>query len=215
MREQQKIFEIQTSMMEQRAFEVRSAEQKIRIERHDLRHRFQTLSAMLQNGQTEEALKYVGAAEEALSETDINHYCSNPVLDAILLAYFSQAKALGIEVNSHLDIPDTLPVPAADLSVVFANAIENMIVAVKDLPVDQRRIFCKCINSPCMMIEFSNPYQGKIDFSPDGLPVSDKSSHGIGSHSIKAFADRYDAICSFKAEDGIFKLQLAIKNQEN
>ena len=214
MREHQKVFEIQTSMMEQRAFEFRAAEQKIRIERHDLRHRFQTLSTMLKNGQTDEALEYIGAAEEALSETDIKHYCSNPVLDAILLAYFSQAKELGIRVEANLDIPDTLPVPAADLSTVFANALENMINAVKELPVEQRVIFCKCISTPCMMIEFSNPYEREVEFSSDGLPVSEKNNHGIGTHSIKAFADKYDAICSFKAENKMFKLQLAIKNQE-
>jgi len=210
---QQKIFEIQTSMMEERAYEFRRAEEKIRIERHDLRHRFQTVYTMIQNGKTEDAIKYIDSAQDILHETEIGHYCSNPILDAILLAYFSRARELDIKVDAHLDIPDNLPVPAAELSTVFANALENMINAVKSLPAEQRLISCKCINTPCMMLEFSNPYSGELNFTADGLPIASESNHGTGTHSIIAFANKHNAICSFKSEDGIFKLQLAIENK--
>jgi len=212
LKEQQRVFEIQTSMMEERAYEFRRAEEKIRIERHDIRHRLQTVYTMLQSNQYDDAIKYIDSTQDILHETDIEHYCNNPVLDAILLAYFSRAKELNIKVDARLDIPDVLPVPAAELSTIFANALENMINAVKSLPLEQRVISCKCINTPCMMLEFSNPYSGKIQFTNEGIPVATKSNHGMGTRSIVAFAKKYNAICSFKAEDGIFKLQLAIEN---
>lgn len=214
MKENQRTFEIQTSMIEQRAIEFKHAEEKIRIERHDLRHRFQTLYTMLQKNQIEDAIKYIDSAQDILHETDIEHYCSNPILDAILIAYFTKAKEYGIKINSNLNIPDELPIPATDLSTVFANAIENMINAVKTLPEDQRYITCKCINSPCLMLEFSNPYKGNISFSSDGLPTSPKNNHGTGIRSIKAFAEKYNAICSFKTRNGIFILQLAINTED-
>lgn len=208
--QRQKTLEMQATSIEQRAMEFRQMQERMRIERHDLRHRFQTLYTMLENGQTGDAIQYIESVQNTLSESKMEHYCSNPILDAVLVTYFRQAKTLGIRVVAQLAIPDELPVPASDLSTVFANALENMILAVKDLPANQRVIYCKCIIQPRMMLEFANPYGGSLQFSADGLPVSDTDSHGIGTRSIKAFAEKYNAICSFREEDGLFKLQLAL-----
>ena len=197
-------------MVEQRADEFRRMEDKLRIERHDLRHRFQAVYTMLQNGQSQEAMAYINNAQEILQETNVEHYCSHPVLDAILVAYFQRAKEMGIQVEAQLAIPNTLPVPAAELSTVFANALENMIHAVQTVPAEQRRIVCKCINTPRLMIEFSNPCAEEIQIRADGLPVAKGTDHGIGTQSITAFAEKNKAVYSFRMEDGWFKLQLAL-----
>jgi len=104
----------------------------------------------------------------------------------------------------------TIWVPAAELSTVFANALENMINAVMDLPRDKRVIICKCISSPRLMLEFANPCSDNVIIGRNGLPVIDSDSHGIGTRSIKAFSEKYGAVCSFRVENGWFKLQLAL-----
>lgn len=208
--ERQHTLEVQAAMVEQRADEFRRMEDKVRIERHDLRHRFQAVYTMLQNGQSKEAMEYIDKAQDILHEADVEHYCSNPVLDAILVAYFQRAKGMGIQVEAHLAIPDTLPVSAAELSTVFANALENMIHAVRDLPAEQRRIVCKCIDTPRLMIEFSNPCAEEVQMGADGLPITKGAGHGIGTRSITAFAEKNHAVYSFRMEDGWFKLQLAL-----
>jgi len=132
------------------------------------------------------------------------------VLDAILVAYFQKAKDMGIQVEAQLAIPDTLPVPTAELSTVFANALENMINAVQTVPAEQRRIVCKCIDTPRLMIEFSNPCVEEVQIGTDGLPITTGEGHGIGTRSITAFAEKNKAVYSFRMEDGWFKLQLAL-----
>lgn len=112
-KERHHMLEVQASMVEQRANEFRRMEDKLRIERHDLRHRFQAVYTMLQNGQSQEAMEYINNAQEILQETNVEHYCSYPVLDAILVAYFQRAKDMGIQVEAQLAIPNTLPEPAA------------------------------------------------------------------------------------------------------
>lgn len=202
--------EIQTAAVEQRAHEFRRMEDKLRIERHDIRHRFQTVYTMLQNGQTQDAMAYISEAENSLYEADVTHYCSHPVLDAILSAYFQKARDMGVQVETQLAIPDKLPVPVAELSTVFANALENMLCAVESLPVEQRHIVCKCIDTPRLMIEFSNPCPETVQIGADGLPVTKGAGHGIGTRSITAFAEKNKAVYSFRMEDGWFKLQLAL-----
>lgn len=209
-KERQRTFAAQTAMIEQRAEEIRRVEERLRIERHDLRHRLQTVAAMVQRDDKEGVLDYIGMAQELLDETAASHYCANAVLDAILSTYFRQAEELGIRVEASLAIPNELPVPAAELSTVFANALENMIHAVRDLPEAQRRIICKGVTEPRLMLEFSNPCPEGVKLGPDGIPLAKQNGHGLGTRSIVAFAEKHSAVYTFRVEDGWFKLQLAL-----
>lgn len=209
-RERQHAFEIQSAMMEQRVGELQGEENRLRVERHDLRHRLLAISAMLQENDIQAALDYIGASRQALDATEVERYCSDPALDAILGSYFRQAKELGVRLETRIELPDKLPVPSAELSTVFANALENMINAVRELPAEDRRMICKCISTPCLMMEFSNPCRPDVRLGPDGLPVARSASHGIGTRSIAAFAEKYQAVCDFQVENGWFKLRLAL-----
>lgn len=209
-KERQRTFEAQTAMIERRAEEIRRVEDRLRIERHDLRHRLQAVAAMVRRDDKEGVLDYIGMAQELLDETRASHYCTNAVLDAILSTYFRRAEELGIRVEARLAIPEELPVPAAELSTVFANALENMIRAVRDLPAADRRIVCKCVTSPRLMLEFSNPCPEGVKMGPDGIPMAKQDGHGLGTRSIVAFAEKHSAVYVFRMEDGWFKLQLAL-----
>ncbi|MCI8512360.1 MAG: ATP-binding protein [Lachnospiraceae bacterium] len=60
------------------------------------------------------------------------------------------------------------------------------------------------------MFEIANTYEGTIEFTRGGLPVSNRDGHGIGMHSIMAFAEKHNAVCCFRAEGGWFKVQIAL-----
>jgi len=209
-REQQHTFEVQSSMVEQRAAELRSVEDRFRVERHDLKHRLLAIEGMLQRDDVNAALDYIGVSQKALDATEVKHYCSDPAIDAILNSYFRQAEELGVKLEVGIDLPDPLPVSAADLSTVFANALENMIHAVGMLPIGERRMVCKCLASPCLMMEFANPCNKDVRLGPDGLPAARDPGHGIGTRSIAAFAEKYQAICTFRVEKGWFRLRIAL-----
>ena len=209
-REQQRTFEVQSAMIERRAEEIQEAEERIRIERHDLRHRLQAIAVMTRQDDKQGVLDYIGTAQAALDEAAVRHYCTDPFLDAVLSSYFRRAEEMGIRVEVRLELPEVLPVSAAELSTVFANALENMILAVQQLPPEQRRMVCRCVSSPSLIMEFSNPCGPETRIGADGLPVARDSGHGIGTRSIMAFAEKYKALCVFQAEDGWFRLRLAL-----
>ncbi|MBQ3103101.1 MAG: GHKL domain-containing protein [Oscillospiraceae bacterium] len=219
LRQQQKIHEaeehrrmlkMQTDMVELRAAEFRQTEETLRIERHDLRHRFQTIYTLLEKDCKQDAMDYITTAQKVLERTKTEHYCTHPVLDAILVAYFRKAKDKDIRVETELSIPEQLTVSTEELSTVFANALDNMIEAVEHLPREQRVICCKCVDTPRLIMEFSNPCPEEITFDEQGLPLSKGSAHGIGTRSIKAFADKHNGICTFTQENNNFILRLAI-----
>lgn len=208
--ERQRVFEAQAMIMSRRIEDMRRLEETIRIQHHDIRHQFQTIATLAQQGDRATLLDYIGTSQEKLSAATHQSYCTNPTLDAVLASAAEQAQKLGISLDVSVILPDELPVDALELSIVFANALENAIRAVEKLPAEQRHIVCKSVPSPRFMIEISNPYAGEITFDRRGFPVSARPGHGIGTRSIVAFAEKYNALCLFRAENGWFKLQLAL-----
>lgn len=206
--EQHQLLKLQSSMILQRMEQTKYSEEQLAIHRHDLRHRFRTLSTMLEKGDVQSAREYLSSAEELLEETKVTRWCRNPVLDAVFSFYFGKAKTENIRIEADLDLPEDLHVDAAELSTVFANALENAIHAVMKLPDDKRIICCKCIHSPQLMFRVSNPFSGEIAFGPEGFPAVKNEPHGIGSRSIDAYCKKHGAFCDYKAEKGWFTIQI-------
>ena len=184
--------------------------EKFRIEKHDTRHKFKTIASLIENGNTSEALNYITQymQQPPISESAI--YCKDVLLNATLSSYFRQAKEAGIVLETHLSIPDKLPIDSGEFSIVMANALENAIKACDSLSKEQRTIVCKCIHKPKLMLEISNPYNDTIIFSEYGIPLSKEEEHGIGTRSIMAFCKKYNAFYSFTAENGWFTLKIVL-----
>lgn len=209
-RQNLKFLELQVENLKEKiSADAKIAEQS-RIDRHDTRHRFQTVTALLEDGKTAEALAYIVQSVRQFETKTPVTYCSNVLLNATLSSYFGRAKKAGIRLETHLSIPDTLPVDAGEFSIVMANALENAIQACEALPEGEKKIICKCIYQPTLMLEISNPYRGMILFSDDGIPLSKEAEHGIGTRSILAFCRKYHAYCSFTAKKGWFCLRVVL-----
>lgn len=209
MEKEKQALHLQASMMEQRVAQMSQYEEQIRIHHHDMRHKLKTLSVMIQKGEQEEGLKYIADSETELNKVRNIRYCKNPVIDAVFAYYCQLAEEENIRMELTLSIPNELTVNATELSTVFANSLENAINACKNLSVEQRRIRCKCISEPQLMFQVSNPYVGKITFDSKGQPVAAEKEHGVGTRSIAAFCDKYDAYCEYKTENGWFTFRLA------
>lgn len=204
------LLSVQVSSMEQRVAATQAAEEQLRIERHDLRHRLAAIATLARKNDQAALVEYIGASQALLDAMTPVRRCANPMLDAITDFYFRQAEEAGIAVETSLSVPPQLPVAAAELSTVLANALENAIHACKKLPQGQRRIVCKCIAHPSLMLEVSNTCDGRVSFDQEGRPVTAQHDHGLGVRSIAAFCDKYGALCTYELQDGWFRLKLAL-----
>ena len=201
---------LQVSALRSRMEAVRAAENTIRTERHDLRHRLQTVAELVSRGDKDAALDFLHAAQKRLDERKEIRWCRPPVLDAVFSSYFDQAENQGIPVEAKISLPDNLPADEGELAIVLANALENAIHANLELPLEQRALRCKMVGSPGIMLEISNPYTGEVVFDDNGLPVSQKADHGLGVQSIAAFCEKHSAVCQFDLTDNWFRFQLVL-----
>ncbi len=209
-RRDRELLSVQVSSMRGRLEATQAAEETIRIERHDLKHRLQAIEAMLEKGEKDAALQYIGASQKRLDAQKSARLCQNPILDAILGSYLGLAREAGIRVEANLAIPTELPVDAVELSTVFANALDNAIHGCQALAADQRRLIVTCVCTPSLMLEVANTCDETAIFDASGVPVSTRIGHGTGTRSIAAFAQKYDAWTSYEMKNGWFKLQIAL-----
>ncbi len=200
----------QVSGLEGRISAVQAAEEAIRIERHDLRHKLLAVEDMIRRGGKDEALDYIHTLQGEVEYAKPEKWCADPLLDAVFSSYFAQARQQGIRVKAKIAIPEKLSVDAAELSTVFANALENAIHACAALPEGQRELVCTCISHPSLMFEIANPYRGTIRFDEHGQPMAQAIGHGIGTRSIAAFCEKHDACCAYETRDGWFHLKIAL-----
>ena len=201
---------LQLSALQSQIDTIQTIEDAVRIERHDLRHRFLAIEELVTQGKLQEALAFIGAAQTQLEERKAVRWCRPPILDAVFSSYLSQAQRKGIRVDARIAVAAPLPADEAELAIVFSNALENAIHACARLPEEQREILCKAISYPNLMFECSNPFAGVIQFDEKGLPVSARPGHGIGSHSIAAFCEKHGASYQYTAENGRFTLRVIL-----
>lgn len=201
---------LQLSALQSRMEAVQAAENVIRTERHDLRHRLQAVAELIARGNREEALAFLDVATKRLDAQKEVRWCHPPVLDAVFSSYFDQANNEGIHVTAKISLPDTLTVDEGALAIVVANALENAIHANLKLPQKQREICCKMVGSPGIMLEISNPCNEDVTFDAEGLPVAHREGHGLGVQSISAFCKKNKAVYQFDLNDGWFRLRLVL-----
>ena len=199
----------QVSMMQSRMGEYSVAGDKFSKERHDFRHKLQTISRMVEMKKYDELLTIIAKYNEALDQTKVKKYCENAVLDAVLSSYLYKAEQRGIQVTAAIGFAEQLPVSDIELATALANAIENAIHACEKLD-GERHIEIKAISTPQFMLEVSNTFDGEVRFDEEGIPVNEAEGHGIGARSIVAFCDKYDAFYEFKVQGDRFILRMML-----
>lgn len=204
------LLHVQIKSLLGRIQDAQATEEATRIEHHDMRHQLNIISALLEEKKLDEAQDYIQGASNRLDALKLSRWCIHPSLNAVFSVYFAKAKKAGVEVDARLDLSLELPVDSRELSIVFANALQNAIDATSIMPEGQRHIKCVCLSAPQLMFEISNTYSGKVLFNHAGQPVAAHKGHGIGTRSIMAFVKKYEATYQYEARDGWFTLTIVV-----
>ena len=204
------ILEVQMQGIKKHAEDTKRNAEEVRRIWQDTHRMLSGIAALAKEGNAEAILSFVAESSALNPLTAPAHYCSDPILNATLTAYLSRAENSGITIDLHLAIPEILPVDSAELSICFANALENAIKACEELPRNERKIILRCIHKPAFMFEIENPYKGRITFGRNGLPISTKTGHGLGTRSIMAFCEKHNAFYDFSAEGGWFRVMITL-----
>ena len=210
--EEENLMKVQTANILERVEELSAANDKFREERHNFRHKLNTIASLVENKEYEELKILISEYREDINKTGVIKYCQHSVLDAVLSVYINKAKASDIELKLGFDFPDTFRVKESELATALANAVENAIYACEKLPKEKRKIEIKVLSKPQFIIMVRNSFEGEVSFNSKGIPeTKNGDGHGFGTKSIAALCSKAGGFYEFKAENGVFSVFMHLK----
>ena len=155
---------------------------------HEMRHHMLALSAILADGDTARARRYVDGVAEDLAQVPTGRYCQNILVDMIAGSFLDRAVAEGIRVEHHLNVPQELNIADEDLSVFLSNMLQNALEACQRMERSQERYIWADMhlrgNFLCVQC---------VNSAPEGDQPRERPGHGYGLAAMRAVAEKYNS----------------------
>ena len=110
----------------------------------------------------------------------------------------------GVQFTVQAGISQALPVSESDLCVLLSNALENALHAAVRCREAGQGAFIETTGhekGKKLFLQITNSCLPDVQFR-EGVPVTDRTGHGLGVRSICAISERYGGLTSFAAKDG-------------
>ena len=118
----------------------------------------------------------------------------------------------GVQFTVQAGISQALPVSEIDLCVLLSNALENALHAAVRCREAGQGAFIETTGhekGKKLFLQITNSCLPDVQFR-EGVPVTDRTGHGLGVRSICAISERYGGLTSFAAKDGQFTLRVML-----
>lgn len=213
--ERERILAQQNKMWEEQIEGQKMAVNAARRDRHDLRHHYDTLLAMLQGGKTQEAVSYLNVQMQRTESVVFAGICAHLAANAILSRWVARARENGIKTEIDAGIPANLPMDEVALVGILANSFENAVEGCLRCPDRAKRYITAKIaysvynGAGKLHIVVENACADNIVFE-SGFPKSQKPGGGTGTKSISYTAERYSGMVEFTAENGVFRTRVLL-----
>ena len=180
--------------------------------RHDYRHHLITLKGLLQAEKADQALEYINEYLGSFEALSMVQYCSNVSSNALLNYYIKLAQDQGIDVETSISLPPSLPVPEIDFCTILGNLLSNAVESCMRQTCGPASIAINIGQAGKSMIALSvrNTYTHVICLKDGRFMSSKRDDLGTGTSSVRYLVDRYHGILKFTYEEGIFEASLLL-----
>lgn len=186
-------------------------QQRIRKMKHDMKGYTATLSGLLTDGKTEEALIYLKGVE-AKMDTMSGQFCANPYINAVFVHYAGKLEEMGAEFRNDIQIGEE-GLPYMELCQILSNGLENACDALNMLEQEKRKVSVQMkYNRNYLLIRIRNRCRDGLYVERGEIPATDKEGqdHGFGLATVKEAAERLEGDSFCYTEDGNFILDVMV-----
>ena len=181
---------------------------------HDLKHQIAAVRSEAGKASFE---RYLNELEDSIDEYSTVVECGNQTLDIVLTEKNILCKAAGVKFSYMIDGGAYAFLSEKEIYSLFGNALDNALEACEKVEDEaQRMISLKSnVRGGLVVLQIENTYAGELNMA-DGLPRTTKrgSGHGYGLRSIRSIAERWGGEMSVRAQDGIFKLSVFMRDRK-
>jgi len=179
---------------------------------HDMKNHYIALAGYFDSGDLEGGKNYIDKINGEITKKDVID-TGNIALDAIISTKKALAEEKGIIFESTVQIPEHLPIDAADICIVFGNSLDNAIEACEKIKNGEKKIHLSVIyedDSILCKIVNSIETEKKITFKST---KKDKKNHGFGIENIKQALSKYNHVVKMDQTDKEFVFSFIIFNK--
>ena len=220
LQKQQIIFNKQIELCRHQIQEREESNLKIRNIKHDTENRLICLREYLERQDLDYAKKYVEDLLNCKEYFRVHSYIQsgNIVIDALLNYKNLIMQQMGINLETHIEVPYNFKFNDADICVILGNCLDNSIEAVSKLQNDKVVKVEIIYRKNNLLINILNPYSGNVKKDKLGnflTTKSDPENHGIGLNSVRKAVKKYNGLVNISTENKIFKVQILLYPVEN
>ncbi len=185
--------------------------------RHDTKKHLQNAKTLLTQGQYGAAEKLV---DDMIGQTDnihleFNAVTGNDIIDAVIALKSAICKNRGIDFKLTYETLPHLNISEIDLSSLISNILDNAVTAAEktDAPQVILKIF---VRGEYLNIVSENTYSNIIRKCDEGKLTTflttkcNSDEHGFGTQIIAEIAQKYDGVCVYEYENGLFKMNVML-----
>ena len=183
---------------------------------HDLRHHLEAIKGLATEQDGHVVVKYVEEMEQLPALQKSTRFCSDPVLNAILMRCDEACREKKITFTADIRYYDLEVMRALDKTALFGNLLENAVEAADgaesafvELTLDRRQpqeILVVTLRNTCWKAPILDK-EGNLWSKKEG------EGHGIGMKSVNQIVKKYDGqlIWRWDETQGIFKVTLTLQ----
>ena len=199
------------SMQRERYENLKTAIEEARQARHDMRHQFNQISALAEEGDVEKIKGYLSRAAGRIPSLDMR-FCENRAADSVIGYYCALARREGVPFQAQVDLPEELPVDEIELCLVLANLLENALEASLRTAPAHRRIQVRAyLHGRLLLIQVENAFDGEIHEKNGVFQSSKHKGSGVGIQSIHRIAEKSGGASTFAHENGVFLARVMLR----
>lgn len=204
------LIRMQLSSLNAEMVSTRKSEQRMSILRHDTRHHLSVLRTLIQQGETDKSLEYLNEVSQTYDDTVIKTYCKNEMVNSVLSIYNTRFEEQRIRWDVQVRIGEKLPCSEMMFCAILSNVLENALHAVQELPQKKRLIQLSLSEkSGHLLLMAKNTVRNAPVFN-DGVPVTERSGHGLGARSIVYYVEKLNGQYQFFMENGDFVVRIIL-----
>ena len=204
-----RLMEIRLSSAEKEIQSFRRANDEIAVARHDMRHHLARIGSYVQEGEDEKALSYLREIADGVERTAVRRYCGNETINALLSFYAEKCSRSGIELRTNAIAPGELPCTEAQITAILSNGLDNAYNAVLPLASGRHIDVEVQATDGRLLLSIANPYAIR-PVMRDGMPVTGREGHGLGTKSIRSIVEKCEGNCQFLVNEELFTLRAVL-----
>ena len=188
----------------------RKSEQRMSILRHDTRHHLSAIRTLIHENDGDLFFGNLNEVSQTYDDTVIKTYCKNEMVNSVLSIYNSRFEERRIHWEVQVSIGEKLPCSEMMFCAILSNVLENAMHAVQELPQEKRLIqLALSEKSGHLLLMAKNTVQNAPVFI-DGVPVTERSGHGLGARSIVYYVEKLNGQYQFFMENGDFVVMIIL-----